>query len=115
MAGFQTKRIYAPPSPDDGLRLLVDRVWPRGLKKADAALDRWLREVAPSTELRRWFGHDPARWQEFCRRYAAELDQHPAEVAFLRDAGRTQTVTLLFGARDERHNNAVALKAYLEC
>ena len=114
MAGFRTKRIYAPPSPDDGLRVLVDRVWPRGIQKADAALDRWLKEVAPSTELRRWFGHDPARWEEFCRRYAAELEAHPAAVAALRDAGRTQTATLLFGARDERHNNAVALKAYLE-
>lgn len=114
MTGFRTKRIYEPPSADDGLRVLVDRVWPRGLKKADVALDRWLRDVAPSSPLRRWFGHDPAKWQEFCRRYAAELEQHPDEVAFLRHAGDTQTVTLLFGARDERHNNAVALKAYLE-
>jgi uncharacterized protein YeaO (DUF488 family) len=114
MPGFRTKRIYAPPSPDDGLRVLVDLVWPRRMHKADAALDRWLKEVAPSTQLRRWFGHDPARWEEFCRRYEAELQAHPAEIAALRDAARTQTVTLLFGARDEKRNNAVALKAYLE-
>lgn len=114
MTGFRARRVYEPASPDDGRRVLVDRVWPRGLTKADAAIDEWLREVAPSTELRRWFGHDPARWDEFVRRYHAELDARREALAPLLDAARTQTVTLCFSARDREHNNAVALKAWLE-
>lgn len=114
MAGFRTKRVHDPAAPADGRRVLVDRVWPRGLKKADAVIDEWRREVAPSSELRRWFGHDPARWDEFVRRYHAELDARPECAQPLLDAGRRETVTLCFGARDREHNNAVALKSWLE-
>ncbi len=112
--GFRVKRIYQPPAPDDGLRFLVDRIWPRGLKKTDAAIDRWLKDVAPSPELRRWFAHDPAKWEEFRRRYARELEARPQALEELRALAQKQTVTLLFGARDERHNHARALKAHLE-
>ncbi len=114
VAGFRTKRIHDPAGPGDGRRVLVDRLWPRGLKKADAAIDEWLHEVAPSAELRRWFGHDPARWEEFVRRYHAELDARPETAQPLIEAARRQTVTLCFGARDRERNNAVALKSWLE-
>ena len=108
---IRTKRVYDPPAPDDGRRVLVDRLWPRGLKKADAKIDLWLKEAAPSAELRRWFGHDPARWEEFRGRYSAELGDNRAVLAPLLDArGR---VTLLFAAHDPEHNNAVALAAWL--
>ena len=110
---IQVKRVYDPPAPEDGYRVLVDRLWPRGLKKADAAIDHWLKEVAPSTPLRKWFGHDPAKWGEFRRRYAAELDANPEPVALLRERAAAGTVTLLFGARDREHNDAVALQDYL--
>jgi len=110
----RVKRIYAPAASDDGFRVLVDRIWPRGLKKADAAVDLWLKEVAPSPELRRWFGHDPAKWAEFRRRYAAELHRQPDATAALREKVREGTVTLLYAARDPDHNNAVALKSLLE-
>lgn len=110
---FQVKRVYEPPAPGDGLRALVDRLWPRGLSKESAAIDEWLRELAPSNELRRWFGHDPARWNEFRRRYAAELAPQREAIARLRQLGARRRVTLLFGAKDLRHNNAVALEAYL--
>jgi len=113
MGEVRTKRVYEPPAKDDGLRVLVDRVWPRGLSRADAAIDHWLKDVAPSAGLRKWFGHDPNKWDELCRRYAAELDQRDEAIAFLREAARTQRVTLLFGARDVAHNNAVALERYL--
>ncbi|RJT39979.1 DUF488 domain-containing protein [Mesorhizobium waimense] len=107
------KRIYEAPEKSDGQRVLVDRVWPRGVAKKDAALTLWLKEIAPSDELRKWFGHEPARWTEFQKRYGAELDGNEDVVAKLRallDKGR---VTLLFGAHDEAHNNAVALAGYL--
>jgi uncharacterized protein YeaO (DUF488 family) len=104
------KRVYEPPSPEDGVRVLVDRLWPRGLRKADAAVDRWMKDVAPSTELRQWFGHDPERWQEFRRRYARELQQHSTSIGELRELVRHDTVTLVFGARDEEHNDAVVLR-----
>ena len=107
------KRAYAPATRADGYRVLVDRLWPRGLAKAAAAMDEWPRELAPSTALRRWFAHDPARWAEFQRRYAHELDARPELVAALVSRVRRQPVTLLFGARDELHNNAVALREYL--
>ncbi|MGA9016067.1 MAG: DUF488 domain-containing protein [Acetobacteraceae bacterium] len=110
---IQLKRAYEPPSPEDGSRVLVDRLWPRGLRKADAAVDRWMKDIAPSTELRQWFGHDPERWQEFRRRYAKELKQHATAVDELRDLARHGTVTLVFGARDEEHNDAVALREVL--
>jgi uncharacterized protein YeaO (DUF488 family) len=107
------KRVYEPPAAADGTRVLVDRLWPRGLSKDKAGIDHWLREVAPSNELRRWFGHDPARWQEFCRRYAAELDARPETLDELATICRAGPVTLLFAAHDAEHNNAVALAAML--
>ena len=112
---IQVKRVYDPPAPADGYRILVDLLWPRGLSKERAAVDQWQREVAPSTKLRRWFGHDPVRWTEFKRRYFQELAAEPAAtaVAHLRKLARSRRVTLLFGARDEMHNNAVALREYL--
>ena len=112
--GIFVKRVYDPPAPGDGRRFLVDRLWPRGVKKEALKLDGWLKEVAPSDELRRWFGHDPAKWEEFQRRYFAELEAKPEAWRPLLEAARQGTVTLLFGARDEAHNNAVALKAFLE-
>jgi uncharacterized protein YeaO (DUF488 family) len=109
------KRVYEPPSPDDGLRILVDRVWPRGLSKAAAELDSWERDLAPSAELRKWFGHDPARWPEFRRRYRAELaaPERQASLAALRRQAKTDRVTLLYGARDDVHNQAVVLAELL--
>lgn len=111
---LRLKRVYEPPARDDGLRVLVDRLWPRGLKKDEAAIDLWLKEIAPSGALRRWFGHDPAKWPEFQRRYRDELQNRQAEIATLRDQGGSGTVTLLYGARDETHNQAVVLKEFLE-
>ncbi|MEI7035269.1 DUF488 domain-containing protein [Fulvimonas yonginensis] len=108
------KRVYDPPSPEDGYRVLVDRLWPRGLKKESAALDLWAKDVGPSRELREWFGHEPARWEGFRHRYAAELDAHAEQWRPLAAKAARQRVTLLYGARDEEHNNAVALKNYLE-
>ena len=109
----QIKRVYEPPSSDDGVRVLVDRLWPRGLSKTRAAVDLWLKDLAPSVRLRRWFNHDPARWTEFTARYAEELDAKNVAIAALAGAARRGRVTLLFGARDPEHNNAVALHAYL--
>jgi uncharacterized protein YeaO (DUF488 family) len=108
------KRIHDPAARDDGYRVLVDRIWPRGLRRADAAIDAWLKEIAPSTGLRKWFGHDPARWDEFLQQYHRELDERPDLVAELAERARQGTVTLCYAARDREHNNAVALKAYLE-
>ena len=116
MAGklaVRIKRVYEPPAADDGTRVLVDRLWPRGLAKDKAKIDHWLREVAPSDELRRWFGHDPARWQEFCQRYQAELAAHPEPLDALAALCRAGPTTLLFAARDAEHNNATALVALL--
>jgi uncharacterized protein YeaO (DUF488 family) len=109
----QIKRAYEPPSGDDGVRVLVDRLWPRGLPKTRAAVDLWLKDLAPSVRLRRWFNRDPSRWSEFMQRYAEELDAKKAAVAALLGATRRGRVTLLFGARDPKHNNATALHAYL--
>ena len=109
----QLKRVYEDPSPADGLRILVDRLWPRGLKKEDAALDRWDRDIAPSDALRKEFGHDHSRWAEFKARYFAELDANPEPVKRIADEARRGTVTLLFAARDTEKNNAVALREYL--
>jgi uncharacterized protein YeaO (DUF488 family) len=111
--GVRVKRVYDPPSAEDGVRVLVDRLWPRGLSKAAAAVDLWLKDLAPSVTLRQWFNRDPSRWTEFKSRYAEELDAKKAAVAALLAAGRRGRVTLLFGARDQLHNNAVALHAYL--
>jgi uncharacterized protein YeaO (DUF488 family) len=108
------RRIYEPATPDDGARILVDRLWPRGVSKAKAALTFWAKDVAPSTELRRWFGHDPARWQEFARRYRQELAAHPEALQPLLDAAAKGPITLLYGARDQQHNEAVVLQQVLE-
>jgi uncharacterized protein YeaO (DUF488 family) len=108
------RRAYEPPTPDDGTRILVDRLWPRGVSKAEAALDLWARDVAPSSELRHWFGHDPARWEEFKRRYRKELTAHPAALRPLVEAAAKGPVTLIYGARDTEHNEAVVLKRWLE-
>ncbi|HEY6208244.1 MAG TPA: DUF488 domain-containing protein [Gemmatimonadales bacterium] len=111
---IRLKRVYEPARPADGKRFLVERLWPRGIKKEALRLDAWLPEVAPTPALRKWFHHDPARWAEFQERYRAELDARPDTWAILLDAARKDTVTLLFSARDVEHNNAVALKLYLE-
>jgi uncharacterized protein YeaO (DUF488 family) len=108
------KRVYEPASKTDGYRVLVDRLWPRGLKKEDAALDVWAKDLAPSTALREWFGHDPARWECFRHRYASELDSRASFWKPLAVQAERHRVTLVYGARDEEHNQAVALKMYLD-
>ncbi len=114
MVKIAIKRAYEPPTADDGCRVLVDRLWPRGISKDRAAIDHWFKELAPSTALRHWFGHDPDKWDEFQRRYHAELKTHKSAVEPLRQLLETEhTITLLFGARDETHNNAVVLAEYL--
>jgi len=113
----RTKRVYAPPEPGDGIRVLVDRLWPRGLSKGDAAVDLWLKEVAPSAELRTWFGHDPERWPDFQTRYRDELTapERTAALDRLRALARERDgLTLLFGAREERYNHAVLLGTLLD-
>jgi uncharacterized protein YeaO (DUF488 family) len=110
---IQVKRAYEPPGPDDGVRYLVDRLWPRGVQKITMRLDGWLKEVAPTDDLRRWFGHDPAKWSEFRRRYFAQLDARPQTWQPILQTARKGDVTLLFSAKDTAHNNAVALMEYL--
>lgn len=110
----RVKRIYDDPEERDGHRVLVDRLWPRGVSKERARLDRWMREIGPSDELRTWFGHDPARWDEFVDRYHRELDGRPELVAELEELAADGPLTLLYSARGEAHNQAVALAAYLE-
>lgn len=109
------KRAYDAAAPEDGTRVLVERLWPRGVSKEQARVDLWLREVAPSTELRRWYGHDPEKWEEFRRRYLAELDGEPqrAGLARLREVARAGPVTLIIAARDVEHSNAVVLRDLL--
>jgi uncharacterized protein YeaO (DUF488 family) len=111
---IRVRRVYDPPEPGDGARFLVERLWPRGMKKAELPMDGWLKEAAPSAALRRWFSHDPAKWDEFRRRYFAELEGKGEDLQPLREAARHGSVTLLYSARDTEHNNAVALKEYLE-
>lgn len=110
---IDVKRVYDQDATSDGIRVLVDRVWPRGLRKEALRLDAWEKELAPSTALRTWFGHDPARWEAFCQRYFAELDHRPEALARLRALARRGHLTLLYAARDTEHNNAVALREYL--
>jgi uncharacterized protein YeaO (DUF488 family) len=110
---IKLKRVYESPSPEDGLRVLVDRLWPRGLTKERAALDLWIKDVAPSAELRKWFGHDPAKWKQFQIRYRKELQGKDA-LQPLKQKCEEQVVTLLYGARDEEHNEALVLKKVLE-
>ncbi|MDA8164157.1 MAG: DUF488 domain-containing protein [Desulfobacteraceae bacterium] len=111
---IRVKRVYAKPEASDGLRVLVDRIWPRGLKKEAAGIDWWPREIAPSSGLRQWFGHEPSRWDEFRERYFRELESQGEMLAELREKAGKGPLTLVFGAREEEHNNAVALKEYLE-
>ncbi len=110
---IRIKRAYVPAARGDGKRFLVERLWPRGIRKTDLPLSEWLKDVAPSTELRQWFGHDPDKWREFKTRYFAELRQHPDAVASLLAAARRGTITLIYSAHDEEHNAAVALREYL--
>ena len=107
------KRVYDKAASEDGVRFLVERLWPRGVKKTDLRLDDWLKDVAPSNELRQWFSHDPKKWSEFQRRYFAELDSHPEACEPIRSAARHGRVTLIYSSHDAEHNNAVALKEYL--
>jgi uncharacterized protein YeaO (DUF488 family) len=111
---IRLKRAYEPPTPSDGRRILVERLWPRGVSKQKAELDLWLKEIGPSAELRKWFAHDPAKWTDFQRRYREELRQRPEEVAQLMRLIGEGPVTLVYGSRDETHNSARVLKAYLE-
>ena len=111
---IQIKRVYAEPGQEDGTRILVDRLWPRGLTKQKARVDLWLKEIAPSNELRKWFAHDPGRWAEFKRRYIGELKTLGAPLAVLRQHVSQGKVTLLYGARDEEHNEAVVLLELLQ-
>ena len=113
---IKVKRVYEQPDKDDGRRILVDRLWPRGLTKEKAGVDLWLKDIAPSTELRKWFGHDPDRWEEFKERYRAELEE-AGKMGVLRDIAERaeeENVTLLFGAEDTRHNDARALEAFIQ-
>jgi len=110
---IRVKRVYDPPARADGRRFLVDRLWPRGVSKAELRADGWLKDVAPSDALRHWFAHDPAKWPEFVRRYSAELDSRPEVWQPLAEAARRGPVTLLFSTRNTTHNNALALRAYL--
>lgn len=111
---IKLKRAYDPPDKEDSFRVLVDRIWPRGVKKEDLALDLWLKEIAPSSSLRKWFGHDPQKWPEFCQRYEAELKEKGDATSFLKEKSDHGSLTLVFSASDAEHNNAVALKKYLE-
>lgn len=113
MSDIRAKRVYEDAHRDDGMRVLVDRVWPRGMTKAAAAADLWLKEIAPSTALRKWFNHDRAKWSEFKRRYALELDANTAAVTTLLKAAQQGRLTLLFSAQEAEHNQAVALQEYL--
>jgi uncharacterized protein YeaO (DUF488 family) len=110
---LKIKRVYDEPSEDDGTRVLVDRLWPRGLTRQRAAVELWLKELAPTDALRKWFGHEPSRWTEFRSRYRAELDRNGAEIARLREVVKDGPVTLVYGAKDEAHNNAVVILEYL--
>ena len=110
---IQVKRIYEPASPEDGFRVLIDRLWPRGVSREHAAVDDWARDLAPSDALRRWYGHDPARFEEFARRYRADLDGQRDRLRDLRGRARTGAVTILFAARDREHSNAAVLEEVL--
>jgi len=114
MKPVRLKRAYDPPSSDDGLRVLVDRLWPRGLRRDSSKIDLWLKDVAPSDGLRRWFGHDPSRWVEFEKRYRAELAKNAQNVASLRELLKgDKPLTLLYAAKDSEHNNAIVLRDFL--
>jgi uncharacterized protein YeaO (DUF488 family) len=110
---LKIKRVYEQPAKGDGKRILVDRLWPRGLTKEKAAVDLWLKDIAPSTELRKWFGHDPDKWEEFKKRYHQELKNNTEQVSILFEELKKRTVTLVYGAKDEQHNEALVLKEWL--
>jgi uncharacterized protein YeaO (DUF488 family) len=110
---IKLKRAYEPSAADDGTRILIDRLWPRGVKKADAAIGEWIKDIAPSTTLRKWFGHDPARWRGFRGRYVKEAYKHPEQLKRLRALARQGPITLVFSARDQVHNDAVVLRSLL--
>jgi len=112
-AHLRLKRAYVATEAEDGTRILVDRLWPRGVSKQEAALEEWMKDIAPSTALRQWFGHEPSRWAEFQRRYKAELREHAPELERLRDIAAKGTLTLVYAARDEAHNDAVVLRDVL--
>jgi uncharacterized protein YeaO (DUF488 family) len=112
-ANVKLKRAYDPPAATDGTRILIDRVWPRGVNKANAAIDQWEKIIAPSTMLRNWFGHDPARWQEFRRRYTNEIHRHREQLDELRARARSGRITLVFAAHDKIHNHAIVLREIL--
>lgn len=109
-SNVKLKRAYEPAAVDDGTRILIDRLWPRGISKERAAIDQWMKDIAPSTQLRKWFGHDPARWDEFRRRYAKEVRQHADLLEQLRVLARQGQITLVYSAHDEKHNDAVELR-----
>ncbi len=111
---LKVKRVYAPVEAADGIRFLVERLWPRGMKKDDLQMEAWLKDVAPSDALRRWFAHDPLKWTEFQKRYRAELENHPETWKPILEAAKKRDVTLLFSARDIEHNNALVLQAFLK-
>lgn len=111
---IQLKRVYEPKSKHDGLRVLVERLWPRGVRKDEAEIDLWMKDLAPSKELRQWFGHDPEKWDEFCRRYHAELAERGDVLELLKSRVKEGQVTFVYASRDQRHNSAIALKQYLE-
>ncbi|MGK5594440.1 MAG: DUF488 domain-containing protein [Parachlamydiaceae bacterium] len=111
---IKLKRVYDPPEKTDGIRIFIERLWPRGIKKTHLQVDDWNKEVAPSTELRKWFSHDPAKWEQFQKKYSAELDANPASWSPILDAIARGTVTLIYSSHDEEHNSAVCLKNYLE-
>lgn len=110
---IKIKRVYDAPSGSDGYRILVDRIWPRGISKAAAAVDEWRKELAPSTPLRKWFGHDPALWEDFQKKYKAELKRNEAVAAFIEDHKDRKLLTLVYAAKDEAHNHALVLQRYL--
>lgn len=111
---IKIKRVYEQPEKDDGMRILVDRLWPRGLTKEKASVDLWLKDIAPSTELRKWFGHDPDKWKRFRGRYQTEIRNNLDLIRVLMQKAREGTITLIYGARDEKHNEALVLKQFLE-
>ena len=111
---LRIKRVYELPDKDDGVRILVDRLWPRGLTKKEASVDLWLKDIAPSTELRKWFGHDPKKWRSFRERYQTEIKHHTDQLKLLKSKAKEGTVTLIYGARDQEHNEALVLKQFLQ-
>jgi uncharacterized protein YeaO (DUF488 family) len=111
---IKIKRVYEKPDKEDGMRILVDRLWPRGLTKEKAGIDLWLKDIAPSTELRKWFGHDPGKWSEFAKLYLNELKENKVQVSLLKDQMKKGRVTLVYGAKDEEHNEAMVLKELLK-